>query len=344
MDPPSRLLVRELADLARTAPDIRGFGAAVCAAVARAVPHDASCFTTADPDTGLLGEVVRSPCLDGGDEALAHYEYGMDDVNPFRVLARRRLPVGLLHRDTRGRPEECARFREYLGPGLGFTDEARVVFRAAGLTWGTLALYRSSGVFDGEDGQVLGAANPVVPTGISRLLRAGVSPPARMTESAVLVVGSDGRPARTSAGAGELLRRFGGSSGGTLPLPVLSAVAQARRSDSGEAVRARLRLADGSWVRLHAVALDLGDGDSTEVVVTLDPSGPEESTTLRLSTLGLTARETQVAELVVAGLSTEAIARRLDLSRYTVQDHLKSVFAKAGVRSRRELVAAIRSA
>jgi DNA-binding CsgD family transcriptional regulator len=56
---------------------------------------------------------------------------------------------------------------------------------------------------------------------------------------------------------------------------------------------------------------------------------------------GLTKQEQTVTGLVCRGLSTREIAERLHITLNTVQDHLKSIFDKTGVRSRRELVAAI---
>ncbi|WP_066372318.1 helix-turn-helix transcriptional regulator [Herbidospora mongoliensis] len=53
----------------------------------------------------------------------------------------------------------------------------------------------------------------------------------------------------------------------------------------------------------------------------------------------LTAQESTVAGLVVAGLTNKEIARRLMLSVKTVEYHLSNVFAKLGVSSRTALVA-----
>ncbi len=46
-----------------------------------------------------------------------------------------------------------------------------------------------------------------------------------------------------------------------------------------------------------------------------------------------------MAQLVAGGLGNREVAERLYLSRYTVETHLKHVFAKLGVGSRAELAA-----
>ena len=71
----------------------------------------------------------------------------------------------------------------------------------------------------------------------------------------------------------------------------------------------------------------------------IEPAHPSRNAPLMLSSLGLTPRESEVALLVLRGASTKVIGAELHLSSYTVKDHLKSIFDKTGVRSRRDLVA-----
>jgi len=57
----------------------------------------------------------------------------------------------------------------------------------------------------------------------------------------------------------------------------------------------------------------------------------------------LTAQERQIAELARDGLSNPEIGARLFLSPRTVEWHLRHVFTKLGIRSRRELANALPS-
>jgi DNA-binding CsgD family transcriptional regulator len=52
---------------------------------------------------------------------------------------------------------------------------------------------------------------------------------------------------------------------------------------------------------------------------------------------GLTNRERTTTSLVCRGLATREIAERLHITPNTIQDHLKSIFDRTGVRTRREL-------
>lgn len=54
---------------------------------------------------------------------------------------------------------------------------------------------------------------------------------------------------------------------------------------------------------------------------------------------GLTTRELEITQCLSRGLGTAEIAAALFISPHTVRDHVKAVFAKVGVSSRRELVA-----
>jgi DNA-binding CsgD family transcriptional regulator len=75
-----------------------------------------------------------------------------------------------------------------------------------------------------------------------------------------------------------------------------------------------------------------------DIAAIIEPAHPSTVAPLLLAARGLAPRERDVALLVMRGASTAAIGAELHLSAYTVKDHLKSIFDKIGVRSRRDLV------
>ena len=84
----------------------------------------------------------------------------------------------------------------------------------------------------------------------------------------------------------------------------------------------------------HASRLAAGEPGG-QIAVILEVARPVEVAPPLLAAYALTPRETEVAALVLAGHSTEAIAATLVISPFTVQQHLKAMFEKVGVRSRR---------
>jgi DNA-binding CsgD family transcriptional regulator len=99
---------------------------------------------------------------------------------------------------------------------------------------------------------------------------------------------------------------------------------------------ARVLTRSGAWVVLHGAALR--GGSELRVAVIVEPAHPSRITQLLMSAYGLTEREQEVTRLVLQGASTSQIATNLTVSHHTVQQHLKGIFDKIGVRSRRDLV------
>ncbi|MFC0449283.1 helix-turn-helix transcriptional regulator, partial [Rhodococcus jostii] len=68
---------------------------------------------------------------------------------------------------------------------------------------------------------------------------------------------------------------------------------------------------------------------------------PHEIAPVIAMAYGLSPRECHLTALCIQGRSTREMAHAMSLSVYTIQDHMKSIFDKTGVRSRGELVGQI---
>lgn len=310
--------------------------------LARLVPFQASCWLSLDPGTMLPTSHFSREY--GFDQlvALAANEYLEEDENRFADLARTDPPVDTLHRATGGHPERSRRHAAFLTPyGFGDGDELRVVFRDGDEAWGAAAIHRRTGTFTEREIGIVADVGAVIANGIRRAILLGALSAEREPEPPGLVLLNADDAIDTVSPAAKLwLGELFDTTTATheVPLVLASVAHQARRAGAGEtpelaSVRAPRR--SGGWLRLDASLLE----DGQRVAVMISPAREPEVAELIARMYGLTAREREVTRLTMVGLSTREMASRLQLSPYTVQDHLKSIFDKVEVRSRRELVA-----
>jgi DNA-binding CsgD family transcriptional regulator len=76
-----------------------------------------------------------------------------------------------------------------------------------------------------------------------------------------------------------------------------------------------------------------------DIAVTIEATAPAERMELFARTGALSAREAELLGHLMMGSDTRTIAQRMFLSENTVQDHLKSIFAKTGTSNRRTVLA-----
>ena len=345
---------RDVEVLARAGLDLDSFVEESMASLQRAVPFDAVCIGSIDPSTGLLTGTRKLGSLRGVNEHDRDWgllEYGEPEPTSFsRLLDDGVLAAGLQAR-TVGDPARSLRLQEFMIPRFGYADELRAIcLDDRGQWWAGVALFRQQGEqpFDGDEVSYLASLSGSLALGMRSGLLATLAGEAPMSLPGpiVLIVDSTNQVSQASAGAADRLDQLTTSSpldGGTTGL-VGSLVGAARRYATGASSvppRTRVRAANGTWLVLHAAPLGNADGPSGDVVVTIEEARPPEIVPLVVAAFGLTPRERDITQLVLQGLDTKDIAAQLFLSAYTVQDHLKSVFEKAGVRSRRELIARV---
>lgn len=336
----SEAACRRLDELAIKPGPVPEFGEAVADAVRRRIRFDGYGLIGTDPGSGLRA-VMFSRNGVGGPRELARNEFTGTDVNRYASLARRQLPVGILE-PTEERCRQSARLGGILRPA-GFESELRLILRAYGQVWGALTLYRSGKQRSFNQGDA--AAAEELRLTLAQAIRAfsvrrfHASFP-RLDAGTIVLASDDRLLTRTAVVASWLRELVAGGEDEMSVEDILRVVFDASHAarTSGRSHAVCIRAMSGRWVRLTAAPADDGTGN---ILITLASAAPLDVLPSFAQWHALTPRECHVTERVLAGDLTKHIARSLDISHYTVGDHLKSIYRKTRCSGREELIAAL---
>lgn len=277
----------------------------------------------------------------------------------FLDLRAQGVVTSLLSEYTSGRPESELRYVEVYRPAH-LQHELRACLVSGRGYWGALCMARGDDApdFGRWERWLLERLAPRLASALrARRLVDHVSATDAQESAAAAVVMVDrsrGRVLFQTESAPAVLEDLCGSAsvlrdGGPLPLALQSLVASSAAVHDPTADHdLTLRGRSGRWWTASVLAgSQVGEparqthGAEDAVAVLLVPSRSGSVLHAMTRIYELTEREAEVLDLVAYGLTTAEIASRLFVAPYTVQDHLKNIFAKVGVRSRRALMARI---
>ena len=314
--------------------DDREMRRAVVDRVRLAVPFDAFAWLLTDPQTTVgTAPLAEVPCQDRLPHLVAlRYTSGQRWSATAAGVPYRPVQPG----------SELARFLA----GYGSFDVLSISFADRFGCWGFLDLWRDGGRFTDEEAELIQLLAAPVATALraSRasafVPRQGAVQPASWGQ-AVLLLGPDLVVRGQTSDAETDLRVLLPTEERLRPVPAAAynVAAQLMAAEAGVDTHppmARTFVAPGEWICVRAARLE------ENIAVTIGPLEQQERWSLFCRCHGLSDRETEVLSRLAEGGDTNALASQLHLSNHTVQDHLKSVFAKTGVNSRRELLARAR--
>jgi DNA-binding NarL/FixJ family response regulator len=307
----------------------------VSALVRRTVPHDMSGWMTLDPETMLSTGTLETQKPAELDRALWRNELLQDDVHKLAELARRRSPVTSLSELDAASAAHSPRVQEILRPA-GIGDGLRVMLRVSGSTWGHIGIYRELGArpFGPDERGLLAVLAGEIAEGLRRSLSRRPEPDAAVIVPGVVAFDAQCRVVSATTQARRVMALMPGDASSTLYAVAISA---GRRDHAS----ARVRLTDGRWLLLQGGRMHGSSNDSAGVTVSFMPAPPADTTSLLLRLHALSARQREVAELLLSGPRTNQIAAHLCISPHTLRDHSKAIFSKLGVQGRAELMALV---
>jgi DNA-binding CsgD family transcriptional regulator len=273
--------------------------------------------------------------------------------------------VALLHEAAGGDLSRSLLWRELLSR-YGIIDVASVVFRDQFGCWGFLDLWRdaTAAPFGPDEAAFLADIAAPVTAALRRSQAAAFTPAGGGAGSGgtgsgragggdgdkqwggpvVLLLSPRLEVLRQTPETQEYLRVLVPPEGGQPPIPAsaYNVAAQLLATEAGADQNppwARVHLSGGQWVTLRAARIgSSGPAAAGDIAVTIERTSGPERAELFARACGLSARESELLGHLITGADTRELAQRMFLSGHTVQDHLKSIFAKTGTRTRRTLL------
>ena len=310
------------------------------------VPFGAHVWALTDPDT----EVGVAPLADVPPEAFAvlpgliRCRY-LTTINRWSTLD---VAADSLLRATGGELDRSLLYREVLGP-LGVVDVASVGFRDRHGLWGVLDLWRFRGdsPFSDNDLAYLSAVAPPITEALRQCLARSFDDPTptpRPSGPVVLFLSPELQVLGQTPETDAYLRALLPPDADRRPIPAgaYNVAAQLLALEAGvddHPAVSRVHMGGGVWLTFRAGRVDAAEPVAERnIAVTIEVTSPTDRRSLYSRSHGLSAREAELVDLLVEGADTRAIAEALFVSEHTVQDHLKSIFAKTGTRNRRTLL------
>jgi DNA-binding CsgD family transcriptional regulator len=345
----SAVFTRSLERVARLcdpAGDARTLRLAILGEIRQVAAFDSYAWLLTDPQTSVGSSPLADvPCLPELPR-LIRLKY-LTGVNRWTTLHA--PPVALLQEATGGQPSRSLLWRDLLAD-YDIGDVASVVFRDRFGCWGFLDLWRSgtSARFSSAEAAYLTSITGPVTTALRRS-QAGTFTPrasreARRLGPVVQLLSPRLEVLGQTPQTVDYLRILVPPAEDHVPIPAsaYNVAAQLLAIEAGidqSPPSARVYLSDGLWVTLRAARIgDTIPALDRNIAVTIEETSPPERVALFAQAFGLSVRESELLGYLVSGTDTRELARQMFLSEHTVQDHLKSIFAKTTASNRRILL------
>ncbi|MDQ6720486.1 MAG: helix-turn-helix transcriptional regulator [Candidatus Dormibacteraeota bacterium] len=341
----SRAIDRIVRICTTATPDDRSLRVAILNEIRPVVAFDAYAWLLTDPQTEVgCSPLADVPCLPELPRLIM-----LKYLTPINRWTQMKGPVARLNESTGARLDRSLLWNSLLRR-YGVTDVASAVFRSRQGCWGFLDLWRINAAerfTESDAGFLTSIAKPV--TEALQRSRANTfkltSPSVPGAGPAVLILSPELEVRAQTAETDEYLRLLIPPDQERQPIPAAAynLGAQLLAVEAGVDEHppwARVHLSDGVWLTLRAARLGVPErAGNADIAVTIEKSSPTERLDLFSRACALSAREGELLGHLIQGADTHLTAERMFVAENTVQDHLKSIFAKTATSNRRTLLA-----